>query len=229
MTVQCVRDVMTAEVVVVAPDCGYKNLVDVLVDRKVSAVPVVDGHGAVVGLVSEADLLPKVELGPDTSVRFEGGRGSRVKAAGQTARDLMSSPVVTIDPSAPIAAAARLMERHRVKRLPVIDEATGRLVGIVARRDLLRPYLRSDDELRDDITTHVLRDSLWVDPTELEIVIDDGRVLLRGRVDRRTTAAIAVRLVQALAGVVAVDDELTWDFDDIAVSRQRPRSSAEVP
>jgi CBS domain-containing protein len=222
---------MTPEVVVVAPDCGYKHLVDVMVDFKVSAVPVVD-DGVVVGLVSEADLLHKVEFGPDAPSRLlesRARRQSKTKATGQTARDLMTSPVITISPSASIGAAARLMERHRIKRLPVIDETTGRMVGIVSRRDLLRPYLRADDEIRDDVAIRVLRDSLWVDPTDLEIIVNDGRVVLRGRVDRRTTAAIAVRLAQALDGVVAVDDELTWEFDDIAVSRRHPTMDAGMP
>jgi CBS domain-containing protein len=231
MTGQRVRDVMTPEVVVVAPDSGYKHIVDVMVDFKVSAVPVVD-DGVVVGLVSEADLLHKLEFGPDVPARlFErrARRQSRTKAKGQTARDLMSSPVITIGPSASISAAARVMERHRVKRLPVVDEATGRLVGIVARRDLLRPYLRPDDEIGEEVATRVMRDTLLVDPTEVEILVDDGRVLLRGRVDRRTTAAIAVRLVRALDGVVAVDDEMTWDFDDVAVSRRYPMLDAGLP
>jgi CBS domain-containing protein len=223
---------MTPEVVVVSPDAGYKHIVDVLADFKVSAVPVVDEHGAVVGVVSEADLLRKVELGPDAPARlFEGRsrRQSRSKATGETARDLMSSPVVTIGPSASISAAARLMERHRIRRLPVVEEGTGRLVGIVARRDLLRPYLRADDEIRDDVTTRVIRDSLWIEPSGIDVVVDDGRVLLRGRVDRRTTAAIAVRLVQGLDGVVAVQDELTWDFDDVAVARRHNGFNADVP
>jgi CBS domain-containing protein len=223
---------MTPEVVVVPPEAGYKHIVDVLADFKVSAVPVVDEHGKVVGVVSEADLLRKVELGPDAPARlFEGRtrRDSRSKATGETARDLMSSPVVTISASASISAAARLMERHRVRRLPVVDEETGRLVGIVSRRDLLRPYLRPDEEIRDDVATRVIRDSLWIDPAEIDVVVDDGRVVLRGRVDRRTTAAIAVRLTQALDGVVAVQDELTWDFDDVAVTRRLNAFNADLP
>jgi CBS domain-containing protein len=186
VTGQRVRDVMTPQVVVVAPDCGYKHVVDVMVDFKVSAVPVVE-DGVVVGLVSEADLLH-----------------------------------ITIGPSESIGAAARMMEQHRVKRLPVVDESTGRLVGIVARRDLLRPYLRPDEEIKEDVATQVIRDALWIDPAGIDIAVNDGRVVLRGRVDRRTTAAIAVRLVQALAGVVSVDDELTWDFDDVAAGKRLP-------
>jgi CBS domain-containing protein len=231
MTGQRVRDVMTTVVVTVAPDRGFKQIVDVLADFKVSAVPVVDADGVVVGLVSEADLLHKVEFGTDAPTRlFEGRirRESRAKASGQTAHELMSSPAITIDPSASIGMAARLMEQRRVKRLPVVDEATGRLVGIVSRRDLLRPYLRPDSEIKDDVAISVLRDSMWIDPAGIEILVDDGRVVLRGRVDRRTTATIAERLVQALDGVVAVDNELTWEFDDMAVSRRRYMFDAEV-
>jgi CBS domain-containing protein len=231
MTGQRVQDVMTREVVVVAQDCGFKRIVDVLAESKVSAVPVVDASGTVVGIVSEADLLHKVEFRPDAPTPvFEGRarRESRAKATGQTARDIMSSPAITIDPSESIVMAARVMERNRVKRLPVVNAATGRLVGIVARRDLLRPYLRPDDEIKDDVATLVLRDSMWIDPAGIDIVVDDGRVVLRGRVDRRTTAAIAVRLVQALDGVVAVEDELAWDFDDVAVSRRRYMFEADV-
>jgi CBS domain-containing protein len=223
---------MTPEVVVVTPDCGFKRIVDILAESKISAVPVVDAAGLVVGIVSEADLLHKVELRSDASTArvFEGRarRELRAKATGQTARDLMSSPAITIDPSESIVMAARVMERSRVKRLPVVDSATGRLVGIVARRDLLRPYLRPDDEIKDDVADRVLRDSMWIDPAGIEIVVDDGRVLMRGRVDRRTTAAIAARLVQALDGVVAVENELTWDFDDVAVSRRRSMFDADV-
>jgi CBS domain-containing protein len=232
MTGQRVQDVMTPEVVVVAPDCGFKRIVDILAESRVSAVPVVDASGVVIGIVSEADLLHKAENRPDmpTTHVFEGRarRESRAKATGRTAGDLMSSPAITIDPSESIVTAARAMERSRVKRLPVVDKASGRLVGIVARRDLLRPYLRPDDEIKDDVAIHVLRDSMWIDPAGIEIVVDDGRVLLRGRVDRRTTAAIAARLVQALDGVVTVDNELTWDFDDVAVSRRRYMFDADV-
>jgi CBS domain-containing protein len=212
-----VKDVMIPEVVVVTPDCGFKHIVDVLADFKVSAVPVVD-DGTVVGIVSEADLLHKVEFGGavEHARRFErrARRTARAKAAGETARDLMSSPVVTVGPDASIGAAARLMEQHHVKRLPVVDETTGRLVGVVARRDLLRRYLRPDADIRREIVEEVLLRTLWIDPTDIAVSVTEGRVTLGGRPDRRSTAQIAVRLARGVDGVVSVTDHLSWRFDD---------------
>ena len=222
MNGQHVKDVMTPEVVVVAPDCGFKHIVDVLADFKVSAVPVVD-NGIVIGVVSEADLLHKVEFGgalaPARLFERRSQRNAREKAAGETARDLMSSPVVTVSPDASIGAAARLMEQHHVKRLPVIDEATGQLVGIVARRDLLRRYLRPDAEIRREVVDDVLLRTMWVDPVDITVTVEEGRVTMTGRPDRRSTAQIAVRLARGVDGVVSVTDKLSWRFDDLASRR----------
>ncbi|GAA1037093.1 CBS domain-containing protein [Virgisporangium ochraceum] len=218
MNGQHVKDVMTPEVVVVAPDCGFKHIVDVLADFKVSAVPVVD-DGVVIGVVSEADLLHKVEFGgavePARLFERRSHRSSRQKAAGETARDLMTSPVVTVAPDASIGAAARLMEQHHVKRLPVVDGTTGHLVGIVARRDLLRRYLRPDSEIRREIVDDVLLRTMWVDPADITVTVEEGRVTMTGRSDRRSTAQIAVRLARGVDGVVSVTDKLSWRFDDL--------------
>jgi CBS-domain-containing membrane protein len=125
----------------------------------------------------------------------------------------MSAPAVTIGPDAKIGEAARLMEHERIKRLPVVEE-DGRLLGIVARRDLLRPYLRADSAIRQDVEFEVLQRTLWVIPATIDVFVTDGRVTLRGRADRRSTAEIAVRLTRAVDGVVAVTDEMTWVLDD---------------
>jgi CBS domain-containing protein len=222
MNGQRVQDVMTPEVVVVAPDCGFKHIVDVLADFRVSAVPVVE-DGTVIGVVSEADLLHKVEVGgaiePARLFERRTQRNARQKAAGETARELMTSPVVTVGPEASIGAAARLMEQHHVKRLPVVEEASGRLVGIVARRDLLRRYLRPDAEIRREIVEDVLLRTMWVDPVDISVTVEEGRVTLTGRPDRRSTAQIAVRLARGVDGVVSVTDRLSWRFDDLANRR----------
>jgi CBS domain-containing protein len=222
MTGQKVRDVMTPEVVVVAPDCGYKHIVDVLADFRVSAVPVVE-DGTLVGIVSEADLLRKIEFSDDAVPprHFErhSRRIGRIKAAGETARAVMSSPVVTVGPDASLATAARLMEQHGVKRLPVVDD--GHLVGIVARRDLLRRYLRPDSEIGREIRDDVLRRRMWVEPTDIQVSVADGHVTLRGCPDRRSTTIMAVRLAAGVDGVVGVTDEMGWRFDDLAAVRSR--------
>ena len=220
---QTVRDVMTAQVVAVRRDAGFKQMVDVLTEFKVSALPVIDRELHVLGVVSEADLLHKVEFaGQDAHVKLLEGtrrRSAKAKATGETAEDLMTSPAVTIGPDATIGEAARLMDAKRVKRLPVIEN--GHLVGIVSRRDLLRPYLRPDSAIGEDIATDVLERTLWVERGTIEVRVDRGRVTLRGRADRRSTARIAARLAGAVDGVVDVVNELTWDFDDITAERHR--------
>jgi CBS domain-containing protein len=223
MSSQTVRDVMTAKVVAVRRDAGFKQMVDVLDEFKVSAVPVIDRELHVLGVVSEADLLHKVEFaGQDVHVKLLEGtrrRSAKSKASGETAEDVMTSPAVTVGPEATIGDAARLMEAKHVKRLPVVDD-DGRLVGIVSRRDLLRPYLRPDWAIRKEIMDDVLDHVLWVEPGTIDVLVDRGRVTLRGQTDRRSTAQIAVRLAGAVDGVVAVVDELAWEFDDIAAGRR---------
>jgi CBS domain-containing protein len=222
MAAQKVRDVMTPEVVVIAPDCGFKHIVDVLADFRVSAVPVVE-NGVLVGIVSEADLLHKIEFSdgavPPRHLEGHSRRVGRSKAVGETARGLMSTPVVTIGPDASLATAARLMDKHRVKRLPVVDD--GRLVGIVARRDLLRRYLRPDDEITREIRDDVLRRRMWVEPTEIQVSVTNGHVTLRGCPDRRSTTIMAVRLARGVDGVVGVTDEMGWRFNDLAAARSQ--------
>ncbi|WP_433088851.1 CBS domain-containing protein [Dactylosporangium sp. CA-052675] len=208
---------MTRSVVTVSPDLGYKQIADLLVDMGVSAVPVVGDDRTVIGVVSEADLLHKVECnGADVHAGlFERRRSRRArqKAAGETARELMTSPAVTVPDGVPLTSAAQLMERHDVKRLPVLG-ADGGLVGIVARRDLLRRYLRTDDEIRADVIDGVLLGVLWLDPVEVDVTVADGHVTLSGSVDRRSTAQIAARLTRALDGVVGVTEDMRWGFDD---------------
>jgi CBS domain-containing protein len=143
-----VCDVMTTTVVAVRERATYKEIADALAEFGVGAVPVLDEDDRVVGLVSEADVLPKVEFAgdeprPPLFARLR-RRRARAKPAGDTAGALMTSPAITIGPDSSIMDAARLMEDARVKRLPVVGDE-GRLAGIVTRRDLLRAFLRLDE------------------------------------------------------------------------------------
>jgi CBS domain-containing protein len=131
----------------------------------------------------------------------------------------MTSPAITVAMTATLTEAARLMERHDVKRLPVVDEH-GNLAGIVSRRDLLRRYLRSDADIRADVINGVLSGVLWLDPIEVEVAVVGGHVTLTGKVDRRSTANIAARLVRSLDGVVGLTDELEWGFDDTTLQHR---------
>ncbi|MET7426313.1 CBS domain-containing protein [Dactylosporangium sp. NPDC005555] len=213
-----VRDVMSTGVVTVAPDLGYKQIVDLLVEFGVSAVPVVDDRRRVLGVVSEADLLHKVEFnGAEVHARLFERRRRRLakeKAAGENAESLMTAPAVIVAATATLTDAARLMEQRNVKRLPVVDDS-GNLVGIVSRRDLLRRYLREDATIRVDVIESVLRGIMWIDPVEVDVAVSGGHVTLAGKIDRRSSARIAVRLIRGLDGVVGVtDDDLKWGFDD---------------
>ncbi|MEU8087915.1 CBS domain-containing protein [Micromonospora sp. NPDC049101] len=211
-----VDDVMTEAVVSVQQTASYRSLVDLLVGCRFSAVPVVDDFQRVTGVVSEADLLRKIEYaGAETPRLFDGRRrrGARAKARAGTAAELMSSPPVVALVGTPLAAAARLMDAEQVKRLPVVNDL-GRLVGIVSRGDLLKVYLRLDDEIQQDVHTGVLTPLLAEAANNVTVAVAQGAVTLTGRVERWTTADTAVRLTHQVAGVVEVFDEVEFDVDD---------------
>jgi len=211
-----VDDVMTTAVVSVPRDASYRTVVDLLVGHRFSAVPVVDDDLHVVGVVSEADLLRKIEYAGNEEPRwFEGRRrrGERDKSRAGTAAQLMSSPPVVAPQATPIAAAARLMTDEQVKRLPVVDQAN-RLVGIVSRGDLLKVHLRPDDEIRADVAAGVLPAVPAETATSMTIEVAAGVVTLTGHVDRWSTADWAQRLARQVPGVVEVVDGCEFDLDD---------------
>lgn len=211
-----VGDVMSGDVIRIREDTPYRAIVDLLMERRISAVPVVDEANRVIGVVSEADLLHRVEfLGAEHERRvFErpSRQEARAKATAACARDLMTSPAVTVTPQTPVAGAAKVMATAGVKRLVVVDDG-GRLAGIVARSDLLTMYARPDADVRDAVTG-IVHDELWLDPATVGVEVTDGVVTLTGTVDRRSTAAILARLAGGLPGVVEVVDRLAWDRDD---------------
>jgi CBS domain-containing protein len=216
---------MTSTVVTVEETTPYKEIVARLAEHAVSALPVITPDRRVVGVVSEADLLRKLEYtGREPPahplVRWH-RRAARAKAAADVAADLMTSPAVVITPVAPLTAAARLMDAQRVKRLPVVD-GNGRLVGILARRDLLRVYLREDDAIRAEIRADVLHRTLGMDPDAVTVTVDGGVVTLGGTVDRRSTVPLIEHLVERIPGVVDVVDDLTYHYDDARRPAQCP-------
>lgn len=226
-----VQDVMTTDVATVGEQTPYREIVDVLTSGRISAVPVVDDFGRVLGVVSEADLMHKVELigEPYEPRLFEGRRRrqARIKAEAAVARDLMTAPAVTTLGTTTIAAAAKLMDRQHVKRLPVVDEL-GRLAGIVTRSDLLRVHLRPDADIRADIVQEVLRRVLAVEEGLVQVTVTDGVVRLAGQLDRRTSVGIAVRLAAQVSGVVQVVNELGYDIDDTIITGVGPLPQAPI-
>ncbi|HKS49858.1 MAG TPA: CBS domain-containing protein [Amycolatopsis sp.] len=214
-----VADLMTHPVVTVSAATPFKNLVMVLTHYRIGSVPVLDSHQRPIGVVSEADLMSKEDQrgrgepkswwsGPKRWTRFN-------KARGTTAADLMTTPVVTIRADEPVGAAARLLTSRKLRRVYVV-ESSGQLVGVLSRRDVLHVFLRQDDELRADIEREVLARCLWADPALTGVLVQDGEVTLRGKVELHSEARRAVTLTEAIPGVVAVYNELEFTIDDLA-------------
>ncbi len=223
-----VNDVMTKQVVAVGPDLPFKEVARVLVRHGVSAVPVVEAGGRVVGVVSEGDLMRKEEgreqypgdsYRPSLRARLRRrltmpGGGGGAKAAAGTAAALMTAPAVTVAAHASTVRAARLMDEHGVKRLIVVDE-DGRLEGVVSRRDLLGVYLRDDEETRRLVVAGIPAQDRWNDRDGVLVQVHHGIVTLSGYTDRRSQAHAAVRAAESLGGVVDVREDLVWRRDDI--------------
>ncbi|MGW2220467.1 CBS domain-containing protein [Nonomuraea sp. NPDC001684] len=216
-----VADVMTGKVVSVTPATPFKDIAEALINGGISAVPVVDDEQHVVGMVSEADLLRKEEFReqfyregyrPPLRARLRHAKG-RQKAEGDTAAELMTSPAISVSPEASAVSAARLMEAHDVKRLAVVDR-DGRLQGIVSRRDLVKLFLRPDEEIAAEVRDEILDQKLWVDTAGVRVEVRQGVVTLSGWMDRRTETGIAVRMTSRVNGVVDVVDKLSWKTDD---------------
>jgi len=205
-----VSDVMTQTVVAVGRDAPFKEIVRTMEQWKVSAMPVLEGEGGVVGVVSEADLLPKEEFREgEQSLSQQRQRLADVAKAGATrAEELMSTPAVTVHPDATLAQAARIMTVRHVKRLPVVDDIA-MLQGIVSRADLLKVFLRPDDEIADEVRRTVMSYLYPTDGHSLDVTVHEGVVTLRGHVRDTALVPIAVRLVRAVEGVVDVEPQLT--------------------
>jgi CBS domain-containing protein len=215
-----VRDAMTPSVVSVHPSTPLREVAQALIDNGISGVPVVDVDGAVLGVVSEADLLVK-EQGADAIhhrplARFIGesaeSRAQLAKVGALTAAAAMTAPAITITSSRSIREAAATMTSRNVNRLPVVDD--GRLVGIISRADLVRAYVRSDDELAETIRQDVILRIMWLDPALFTVVVKDGRASISGRVERRSTAEMIERSVRLVPGVIDVHASVAWSMDD---------------
>ncbi|WP_406723820.1 CBS domain-containing protein [Streptomyces sp. GD-15H] len=205
-----VSDVMTHTVVAIGRDAPFKDIVRLIAQWKVSALPVLEGEGRVVGVVSEADLLPKEEFRDSDPDRFVQRRRlpDLAKAGALTAGELMSTPAVTVHADAPLAEAARIMAQRRVKRLPVVN-AEGLLEGVISRVDLLKVFLRTDEELAREVRGEVVA-PLFPAPLEaVGVEVSDGVVTLTGRIRDTSLVPVAARAVRAVEGVVDVKFQLT--------------------
>ncbi|MEU6812896.1 CBS domain-containing protein [Streptomyces sp. NPDC046831] len=205
-----VSDVMTRTVVALRTGAVFKDIAATMRQWHVSALPVLDGEGNVVGVVSEADLLPKEEYRETDVGRY--GQALHLadvrKAAAVTAGELMTAPAVTVAPEATLAQAARIMARRRVKRLPVVGH-DGALKGIVSRSDLLKVFLRDDEDIAGEVRREVVVHLFGTRPPPVGVEVHDGVVTLTGRVDDTALVPVATLLTRAVPGVVDVHCALT--------------------
>lgn len=223
-----VQDVMTVDVAAVREKTTLRVIAELLVNRKVSGLPVVDADCRVVGVVSEADLLHKVACTrPGTHNSKRAGawwrlRRHRVPIASadvpMTAAGLMTHQPATIRADASIVTAARMMEYHEVKRLPVVD-SDARLCGIISRRDVMRVFLRTDQELVRRVRRDVLAVALPKGAGTVHVAADNGVVTLTGHLAKHSQSRAVIRLAEEVDGVIAVVDQLSWDDGRVAATR----------
>jgi len=212
-----VQKIMTRDVVTVDSETDLRDVARTLVKHGITGVPVCGAEREVLGVVSEGDLLVK-EGGPRDKRRLFGrlrssDRENARKVYARRAWEAMTAPAVTISPYASVAEAARRMSDLGIKRLPVVTD--NRVVGIVSRTDLVRAFIQSDEEIRREIQEDLLRRTLWLEvPEAVQVHVHHGAVRLTGQVETATDALLLHRLAARVPGVVSVEAEVGWRFDD---------------
>jgi CBS domain-containing protein len=199
-----IGELMTRDVITVTPGTSLKVVATLLVERRISGVPVCDGDGRVLGVISEADIIWKTQGYRPERSRFlrwvvDKTGGDFVRLDARNAGDAMTTPALTVGPDADVTSAARLMVERRVNRLPVVED--GRLVGIVTRADLVRAFNRADAEIEAEIRDRVLLETMWLDPHKVEVKVDDGDVTLTGEFE---DTEVVEAFVRRIPGVVSV-------------------------
>ncbi len=223
-----VNEVMTTHVVAVTKDASFRDMAGLLRRHRVSAFPVVDADGKVIGVVSEADMLPKEALLAGWGNQPPAGAVAEphndfAKAAGVTAASIMTRAPITITPDEPVTSAARLMYSCKVKSLPVVTEH-GHLVGIISRADVLSVYCRSGAEIRREITQDVIMTEFRGDPSSFTVTVKDGIVTLEGRPQTAQQGRNILAEVWHVEGVVSVRDRLTYPEERSSYPEERSSS-----
>jgi len=218
-----VVDVMTEDVITVAPEASLKEVAELLSRNRISGMPVTDGEAHVLGVVSEADIL-RLEAGEDRGgpLGWLLSGAPREKIDATTAGEAMASPPITVRPGCDVAEAARLMTERRINRLPVVG-ADGTLVGIVTRADLVLAFVRSDEEIERELRDDVVVGTLWIDPSDVWVTADAGEVRLAGQVETRADAQLLEYFASRVPGVVSVHSTLRWRKEKYRVQRSDPR------
>lgn len=205
-----VREVMTSDVVTIEPGTPLKDAAVTMARHRISGLPVVE-DGKLVGIVTESDFIARL-ANDDPGLMAVLFRRGEPDVSGLVGEAMTADPV-TIRPDEQVAAAARLMTRHQVKRLPVVD-GSGTLVGVVSRADLMSVFARPDDHIAADIRRGGEGGLIGTDAGSLEVTVIDGVVKLAGTVGNVTEKRMLEEFSRQVAGVIRVDSDLAASFDD---------------
>lgn len=223
------RDIMTSDVVSVRPDTPLEDVIRLMLSHRISGLPVVE-NGAVIGMVSEGDLLRRPEIGTERRPRHwlqlfgssETDAADYVRTHGVTAGEVMTTDVASVTETTPLEDIARLLESRRIKRVPVLRE--GALVGIVSRADLLRGVAsrlgparqESDGEIRASLLAELKAHPSWAPlPAEISVLVQDGVVHYWGYVRSEAQRKAMIVAAERIAGVRRVEDHLLqWKEPD---------------
>jgi CBS domain-containing protein len=218
------QDVMVRDVVTVAPDTKVAEAVALLVKHDISALPVVDANGNLVGILSEADLLQREELGAEhhhpwwmeTLMPASKLAEEFSKAHGKTVTEVMSTDVISAREDTPVSEIAALLERHRIKRVPIVSD--GKVVGIVSRSNLIQalasskpasePKSATDRSIRLELLERLGEQQRWTDFGSRNIIVQDGVVHLWGLISSESERKALTALAQGIPGVSEVEDEM---------------------
>jgi len=220
-----VRDLMTTDILTVGPEASLKEAARRMLEGEISGLPVINDDGNLVGIITEADFMATEA---DRRVTRRAGllrlfvRDAEIPSHERLVGDVMTADVKVIGPESDHAEAARLMEKEGIKRIPVV--ADGQLIGLIARADMLKAYVRSDQEIIDEIQGHVMKDILWIDSRRVEIECVDGNVIVSGHLETKSDASLLIELTRRLDGVTSVSDHLTWEVDNTKLEMVSPPS-----
>ena len=218
-----VQEVMTQDVISVSPEEPLKHVATLLLERRVSGVPVVGSDGRLLGVVSEGDLLFKEEGGRTRRALpfLRSAKVTSTKQAARTAGEAMTAPALTVAPTASVTEAAALMLECGVNRLPVVDGGT--LVGIVTRADLIRAFARRDAEIEREVEEDVLLRTFSILPENVHVSVLNGEVTLSGEVENDGVRDTLLEYLGQIPGIVAVHSNLKVREDSHVPAAERTR------
>jgi len=224
-----VADVMTPRVIAAREGAEFKHIVQIMRVNRVSALPVVDARNRVLGVVSETDLLVKEA---ENAPRRAGWRwllpSTERKAAASLARELMTSPAITIGADATVTDAAGLMSARRVRQLPVTDPAN-HLIGVVSRVDVLSVYCRPDYDIHDEIVKDIVAGELALDPYDFDVSVASGVVTITGQAASPAVATQLLDAVRHVEGLVSVRNRIACPPGEPPGPREHPTTTDFPP